>query len=328
MYAVRDLTPILAAVEIRSPTSYALRGEVRDVPAAAETAPGDLPPVVPALQAQLYSGLYCRAEPAKTSPHDPLATRDFANELSRANCGKGTWEPGWLAVGREDDDHIAVRKDGLTVYALPSQFRTSDGSIAGRLKIGKELRGASPGFYFAIGDSDEVSDIDDSLPLVRAYFNLTAAGAVPFIAEMTRALNRAGVPFRAKTLSEPRAYVRADAAVLYLGQRYYRRVEREIAEVYRGLRRHLRAPVPRFSRALAPGLGIAEDPGTGESFGQHRCRLVALGLWRAFAVGANGKRDRAAAVAASFVEAGLDPKRPHLARGSTEDYEFLALGAP
>ena len=210
----------------------------------------------------------------------------------------------------------------LTVYALPEQFRAGSGQ-KGRLRIGKELR-VSPGFYFALGDADEDEAVPGAPPDVRVYFHVTADGAAPLLRGVTRALNGAGVPFRMKTLTDPRAYLRADAAVLYLGLRHYRRVERAIAAIHRSLRRHLRRSVPRFTRALAPGLGIAEDPSTGESFGQNRCRLVALGLWRAFGASAGRRRDRDASVAAVFVEAGLDPLRPHLAAGSSERYEMAA----
>lgn len=327
MAAVRDLAAILTAVEIRSETCYELRGAPREVSREGPAEPGDLPPVVPALQTLLYLSFYCRS-PAVPEVRDLVASRDLTRRLSDANCGSGTWEPGWHVIGRDENGRIGVRKEGLNVFALESQFRGREGAIApgatGRLKIGKELRSMSPGFYIAIGDGDEDDRADDELPLVRAYFHLRAEGAVPFVAEGTRLFNEARVPFRAKTLTEPTAYVRADSAVLYLRQRYYRRTEHKLAALHERLRPYLRRPVPRFTRALAPGLGIAEDPLNGESFGQNRCRLVALGLWRAFSAGKTGRNQRAAAVAATFLEAGLDPKRPHLDCGSTEDYQLVA----
>lgn len=329
MQAVRDLAAILTAIEIRSEKCYELRGTPREASVEVPAESGALPPVVAALQALLYSSFYCRST-AEPEARDLVASRDLTRRLSEANCGKGTWEPGWQVAGREENGRIAVHKEGLTVYALESQFRERDGAIVpgatGRLKVGKELRGMSPGFYLAIGDGDEDDRADDELPLVRAYFHLMSEGAVPFIAEGTRLFNEAQVPFRAKTLTEPKAYVRADSAVLYLRQRHYRRVEHQLAELHERLRPYLRRPVPRFTRALAPGLGIAEDPLNGESFGQNRCRLVALGLWRAFSAGRTGRNQRAAAVAATFLEAGLDPKRPHLDRGSTEDYSWWRQG--
>lgn len=320
MSAVRDLAPILSAVEIRSPMSYALRGVVHDVTGEANEGP----PLLGALQRDLYAELYCGAPPTAPLPRDDVAKRDFEHQLSLANCGRGTWEPGWEVVRPDDRGRIAVAKDGLTVYAQPEEFR-AEGAVAagfkGRLKIGKEIR-VAPGFYFALGDADEDPHTPGGPPIVRLYFHVTAAGAARLLGELTRVLNAAAVPFRYKTLTDPRGYVRADAAVLYLGLRHYRRVERDVAELYRSTRRQLRKRVPRFTRALAPGLGVAEDPRNGESFGQNRCRLVALGLWRAFDASARRRSDRDGSVAAVFVEAGLDPLRPHLAAGSREHYEL------
>ena len=43
----------------------------------------------------------------------------------------------------------------------------------------------------------------------------------------------------------------------------------------------LNVRVPAFTKHLAPGLGFAEDPGTiRDSFGTHRCRLLAEGTLR------------------------------------------------
>jgi hypothetical protein len=78
---------------------------------------------------------------------------------------------------------------------------------------------------------------------------------------------------------------------------------------------------PLFTRALAPGLALAEDPGTAESFGSHRCRLVAEGVWRAWRGGATSPDARLAAVEDAFREGGVDPERPWLAAGSPARYE-------
>ena len=40
----------------------------------------------------------------------------------------------------------------------------------------------------------------------------------------------------------------------------------------------LRPRIPAFTLALAPGVGLAESPATGESFGEHRCGLLADGI--------------------------------------------------
>ena len=64
---------------------------------------------------------------------------------------------------------------------------------------------------------------------------------------------------------------------------------------------------------------MAEDPGSGESFGQHRCRLIAEAL-----ASAEGDRNgRALAVLRRFHEEGIDPEFPHLRPGSRADFGAL-----
>jgi hypothetical protein len=47
----------------------------------------------------------------------------------------------------------------------------------------------------------------------------------------------------------------------------------------------MRPGTPVFTKFLAPGLGLAEDPGQGDSFGQHRCRLLADAMILAYEQG-------------------------------------------
>ncbi len=195
----RDIAKMVAAVEIRSPTRFALNGMEQDISEVQTKSPEE-PPIVTALGGVFYASFYCRPSAPDRRATDHAAARDLTAALSQANSGSGTWEPGWRMRGVDTDGRIAVHKDGLTVYATPGQFRPRGGAVevggAGLLRIGKELRGVSPGYYFAIGDGDQDDERDDRSPLVRIYWHLKSEGAVPFVAEVTRALNRRGVPFR------------------------------------------------------------------------------------------------------------------------------------
>ena len=81
--------------------------------------------------------------------------------------------------------------------------------------------------------------------------------------------------------------------------------------------RHLGPATPLFARRLRAGVGQAEDPAGGESFGQHRCRIVAEGLWNAYVEQASTREARLACVVAQFERHGLSLRRPHLNAGST-----------
>ena len=319
-----DFDVILGAVEIQSPRAYTIRGEPRllhDVPAQSEGSPA-LPVV---LESDLYARLYTRSGSSPVTA-DPLAQRDFVAALSAANTGRGTWEPRWLVGEMDDDGRVAVTKDGLTFWVHPTGLRSSSNRvIAGeycRVRIAKEIRGLMPGFYIAIGDSEEDDQRDAGEPLVRLYWHLTAGAATDYMAATTANLNAAGVPFRTKVLNDPAFYQRADVAVIYFIHRHFGRARDALAAIYETIKGGLRPEVPLFTKRLAPGLGLAEDPGNGLSFGQHRCRLVARALWSAFEKGETGREARAAALADSFGNAGLELMRPYLEPGSTDAYSF------
>jgi class II lanthipeptide synthase len=307
--AAPDLRALAQAVTFPGPGRAAVSGEPLDLPDEIEAR-------FQRVADALYQRVYCRPRPGPPPAQaGRRAAASFVERLSAANCGTGTWEPGWTVRAVERDGTLVVHRarDGLSLWAQPDQFRPRQGPAApreaGRLRLGKELRALLPGYYLALGDADQ-EDRDSSPPMVRLYWHLTAAGAERWVAALTRALNGAAIPFHAKLHSDPAWYVRADAAVLYVARADLPRVAPLLPALHAAVAAHLRAPTPMLTRRLARGLSAAEDPGDGRSFGQHRCRLVAEGLLRDGSAGLG-------AVVARFLEAGLDPRRPWLAAGST-----------
>jgi hypothetical protein len=318
-----DFLTVLAAVEVLSPTAYRFGGELREFPPPA--APGPDPAYLHALEEDLYSRLFLR--PTRTAASaDFLAQRDHVSALSAANNGRGSWEPGWEVVGVEPDGRLAARKDGVTFWVQPEGMRAPDGTPAPgdfvRVRVQKEMRSLLPGYYCAIGDGDQDDAQAAPAPRVRFYWHLTARAAVPYMVAITGRLNQRGIPFRTKVLSDPEGYGRADAGVLYLERRDMPRLGDVLAAVHREIAGNLRAEVPLFCQPLATGLGVAEDPGTDLSFGQHRCRLAARALWTSFTRGDATSDQKAATFAEVLRAAKLDPARPHLEPGSTDDYSL------
>jgi hypothetical protein len=323
-----DLIAVLDAAEVLSPTHYRLSGETREV-AAAEVASGEASSaLVEALREELYRRVYTRASGAVSRPPtDEQRRAEFLAELSSANAGRGTWESGWTVHRLEDDGQVVVARDGLKFWADPSAVRAAGRRVVPgapcRARVGKEVRHLVPGFYLALGDADgDLAPGRKANGLVRLYWNLSAEAAVPFLASATRLLNAAALPFQAKVLSDPAAYVRADAGVIYLRRRDFPRVADSIARVHDSIGPGLQVDVPFFTKRLAHGLGIAEDPTDGSSFGEHRCRLVAEALWCAFTMGLAHRDARAELLAEAFRRAGLDPRRPHLQNHTRDAYSL------
>jgi hypothetical protein len=325
-----DIREILDAVEIRSATTFSIASE-RFEPAS--TAADDL---TSRLASALYYRKYCR--PTRRSVHaagfDARRSRVFVEELSHANSGSGTWEPGWIVQAVEPDGSVVVRRrrDDLLVWARPHQYRSSDGAPAigsvGRVLVAKELREMLQGYYMAFGDADCGEDEDGNpSDIVRFYWHLTAEGARPWIRELTGRFNAAGIGFRAKVLSDPASYVRADAGVLYVERSEVARTLDLLPEIHASARTGLRSATPMFTKRLAPGLAVAEDPGDGRSFGQHRCQLIAEALVCAFDAAAVEFSSRLQAVVKRFEEEGLSVARPWLNMRSQDVYHWPSAGA-
>lgn len=331
-HAPRDMREIVDAVRIQSELRFSVSGEMFEV---SKPSNGSAE-IRPLLATMLYQRLYCRpSRGASTIGASTRASRVFIDELSRANSGTGTWELGWIVKAVENDGTLVVYKpgDGLTLWARPHEFRAADGAVSigstGRLHVGKELREMLPGYYTALGDADHPTDDEDerSLGLVRFYWHLTSAIAPSWMHELTRTLNAASVPFRAKVQSNPNGYLRADSGVLYVAHTNLAAVMILLPHLHQLVAANLRPTTPMFTRRLARGLAVAEDPGDGRSFGQHRTELVADALMRAFERGSTAMDDVVDMISSRFAEDGLAITRPWLNAGSRERYVWPARRA-
>jgi hypothetical protein len=161
---------------------------------------------------------------------------------------------------------------------------------------------------------------------VRFYWNVSTGGAPELLRLISARLNRWEVPFRFKAPSHPEMFARIDTAVLYTPRRYAHFTRQLISEVHQGVRSHLRDDVPLFTLRLARGLAFAEDPGTQESFGMCRSRMLAQGIWVAYVQGARGGQ-RLKEVARQFEAQGISLARPWLNPRSADEFQFTAAAA-
>jgi hypothetical protein len=189
------------------------------------------------------------------------------------------------------------------------------------LRFPKEFLSISPGYYMV--QRDEESTNDDMQSLVRFYWNLTAEGALDFIRSAIPVLNRSQLFFKLKVLNDPAQFTRCDAAVIYIRKGDYHLVSELLSKiVYPKVVASLRQGTPVFTKTLVAGVGLAEDPGQGESFGMHRCRLLADGLIRAYEQGKRSFDERLQVVVERFTEEGISLEKPFLNPGSSDSYKF------
>jgi hypothetical protein len=190
----------------------------------------------------------------------------------------------------------------VTEALQPEFFRGDDWRFAYRTTAGM------PSFVVAAGPS--------AGDATSCFLHLRPGTAPEVFARLITAIDGYGVAFRAELAGDPDACVRADAAVVTVARGDASTLARVALRVQQRAPFALAPSVPAFTRQLAPGIALADEPGPGTTFGRHRCRLVAAGLLAA-GPGA-GLSARRAAVLKTLERVGLDPTALHLNPGSRE----------
>jgi hypothetical protein len=308
----------LEAVDVRSPTSFSWMGEVGDLPEHVVRLAGRRGirrALVGAIRARLYDSFYTQGAPRPATVADPVrlgSPRSMSHDLAAANEGTGCLDPGWRLVAEEDGRHV-VERGGLRLWVTDEEIATGAGGPrigdAAAVRLSADLPALSPGFYTARGDRG--FSAERPLVLDRIYFDLRREGAVPFVREVTRRLNRAGLPFIAKVVDDPDGFERRDAAVLFVDRRDRERAFEAAGELAGVLAAHLDGGAPAMTLPLGPGLAFAEDPGGQESFGLHRCLLIADAAVAAAGRGLTRLDDRLDVVRERFAAAGTSLEAPY-----------------
>lgn len=336
--AFETLLPLLERVAILSPTRLRFGGQQEiDIDtvtplAAAVPAPAGDPStrLVDALSTLIYFFAYTR--PYRDAAIDlaelkqgVVADAAFLDRLSAANPTQDRWEAGWKVFQAEPGGAVHIIKGDVATVAQPGQYAYLPGAgrapLAGAIvdfSVARQSLQHQPGTYYAFGDA--VAGDYDMARLTRLYFNVPSAQVDGLLRRLGRELNRYRVPYRFKCPVDPQRFERSDSAVLYLARRYAPVALRLLRPLAGELAARLRADVPLFTRALLPGIGAADEPGDGQSFGQSRARILAQALVDAGA-GA-GVDARRAALAARLRQHGLDPFRPYLAPGLEDIYSL------
>jgi hypothetical protein len=295
------------------------RPPVRTLPPAAARAY-----LVAVLERVLYESFYCPGAPTPAPVQErrvaPRSDPAFVEELSATNAGGGCWSEGWRIEARRGD-HVLVGKDGLRVLVASSDIRVAIGGLLTgsrvQIRLPKELPFASPGYYTALGDTELRAESGHAL---RLYFHVAPSAAQKVMAAVTSSLNEQGIAFRFKVVDAPERFARCDAAVLYVAKADFEHMRPLLRDLCGRSGVGLREPTPALTKALRPGLGLAEEPASGESFGMDRCRLLAEGMVEAHARGARRSHERLEVVAEHFASRGIDVDAPYLEPGAYHSY--------
>jgi hypothetical protein len=141
-------------------------------------------------------------------------------------------------------------------------------------------------------------------------------------------LNESKIIFSFKVLYNPQDYQRSDAGVLYFDKRDYATVSGILALIYTQHSSHFLPHIPLFTKQLAIGLGLAEEPDLKfverESFGMNRCQIVADGLLTAFYAGQNSNTEKMSAIVEQFDKVRIDLEHPYLNSDSENIYQVFS----
>ena len=214
------------------------------------------------LKTQLYSDFYCAGSPLPLSTyyqrqrflrHNDLPDPIHVEALSKANSGSGYDEEGWevcvLNNNRNDscsdyDDNknktadvdcrkvglVVVSKDsGMQLFVQPHELSIQEKHYSHytvgtkvALRLPKEMRGISPGFYMALSNTPFPKNRKKEEQIVIFYWNLSPQGAVIFMRLATAAMNKSKLPFKLKALDNPNRFnSRCDTVVLYISKSDY-----------------------------------------------------------------------------------------------------------
>jgi hypothetical protein len=253
-------------------------------------------------------------------PPDPVDL-NLPDVLRRSHVDAGRWERGWTVEGVSSRGRVAVTRNGrrrilarVDVLAEARVCLPPRPGDAARVAARRDDLDETGAFWLTYcGDWDE-----SELPtgLVRVYWHVRRRATPDLVRVLTATLAGTGVSYALKVAVEDREVERPDRAVLYLAGEDVGVAAPLIREAHEELTAALLAPVPRLTLPLGNGLAFAEDPETGESFGQHRCRLVADALTAVRGDAGATAEERAARVLDSLSAAGVDPARPYLRPGS------------
>jgi hypothetical protein len=311
---LRAIVDAVSFVSLGAARVTSLRGVEREVAVAGER---DL---FGGLALALYSDHYSLLPVAAERPLN-IDAAGFLAALQAANPIAPRHQDGWTVTRADPHGVWVVNAAQQQRFAARNEIVPLANAIAPgqpvRLVPLRDMTTGPAGHYMICGRHG--FDPQTSRQ-VRFYWNVAPDGATLLLREIGTPLERRRIPFQAKVPLDPARYERTDAGVLYLNDEDVDAARDAIAAAYRALRPHLRPSVPLFTLELGPGLGFAESPPTRESFGLHRCGLVAEGLLFAEQRGAKEPRARLEILRERLIAYGLDPDR--LERNPTSRYPY------
>lgn len=232
---------------------------------------------VDAVAVFLYTNWYSFAGAKGNQPNVTLG-RDNLTAALRASIAASTqWQNGWVVL------QAAV--DGACLAGHQNQSR--------ELRTGEYVNVSRPGLPVMPGDAIAAVQCIDWVdpnsgwwclqsaighpaePLLRLYWSVDHDHVGVVLAELTSVLDSQQVRYFLKCPSRVSEYRRVDSLIVYIERSRWSELASLIGDSVNHVADCLRKQCPPLTQKIAPGVALAEDPGTKQSFGESRCRALA-----------------------------------------------------
>jgi HopA1 effector protein family len=251
----------------------------------------------------------------------------FYAALHDRNTGEGYFDPDWLVLRESSDGLLVAQKDGLTLHV--SRDRHLDqtdraAAIGDRVAIRLPRNLIEDECYVAVGNTGPSHRLDsqEDEPIINVYFNLNAEDVLALMKDLTTALNALNLPFKLRVPMDEIDCDRPDSISLTFSKAHYSAIQPLLSAIYQEQQARYRPEIPLFTKFLAPGLALAEQPHQTftpqESFGLNRYQIVAEGILTAWRQQNSAASERMSAIRQSFSARSINLDCPYLNPGSKD----------
>jgi HopA1 effector protein family len=221
------------------------------------------------------------------------------------------------------DGLLAVQKDGLTMHVSRDRHLADPTvNLGDTVSVRLPNSQIEQGCYIAVGDRGPCPRRSER-HIINLYFNVTIEGILHAMQVLTATLNELGLPFSFSVPYDLETYQeRCDAGILSIDRQEYGTIQSSLAQFYQTHATQFRSTVPLFTKVLAPGLGLSEQPLNffveNESFVMQRLQALAEGLIDAWRQDLKSPEDRKNCILKTFSQYQIDLNHPHLNPGSAD----------
>ncbi|TDH18052.1 hypothetical protein EXU57_24580 [Segetibacter sp. 3557_3] len=273
----------------------------------------------------LYRGFYCMGEATDlrllNNSIAGIEKTFLYQQLPMANQGLESWHKGWTVIESFNNGIVIIENKGLRISVHREEI-SENHSIKSQTTV--QLKGPNGLFDFSPGYYTALSEI--SFPpgnnhwFVRIYLNLDLEGSFNFLKIVTTELNKIAHPFILKVHTGPELQWRCDSVVLIILKKDFSLISKLLTPYIESLRPHLGKNNPAFTKWIGWGIGLAESPKGGISFGENRCAIMAKAIVSAEMHNIKTLSGRFREIERHFQEQGLSLDIPYLNSVSRDDY--------